>query len=135
MPRRRSGAPLISPSGVRYIKQGEAGGWEKTAIAQNICLIGFGSQDAARFRLCVIGDWKAVNETFVSNGRKKATATSFTNQLRRFYEDDGSTLWMTFVGERLYWGFLDGPPRREPELEGSSRTIKGGWSCTDVNGE
>jgi hypothetical protein len=31
-------------------------------------------------------------------------ATRFTNETRLFFEDDGTTLWITFVGERLYWG-------------------------------
>src|SRR5204863_4300431 len=47
----------------------------------------------------------------------------------------GSKLWITFMRDRLYWGFLEGRPRAEPKLEGVSRRVRGGWRSTDINGE
>ena len=40
----------------------------------------------------------------MAEGKDKATVTRFTNELRLFFEDDGSMIWITFVGQRLYWG-------------------------------
>ncbi len=43
---------------------------------------------------------------FGAEGKVKGTATRFTNELRLFFEDVGSMLWITFVGERLFWGMV-----------------------------
>jgi hypothetical protein len=75
-------------------------------------------------------------KSFLAEGKTKGTATSFTNQTRRFFEDDGSTLWITFKGERLYWGTVE-PTSPKPQADGDGvwRTMLGGWRSTDPNGE
>jgi hypothetical protein len=56
--------------------------------------------------------------------------------MRHLFDDDGSTLWITFVGERMYWGALEpSPPEPDPSLDGVYRTIRGGWRCEDLNRE
>src|SRR5262249_51996298 len=69
-------------------------------------------------------------------GTDKGTATRFTNETRLFFEDDGSILWVTFVGERLGWGFLE-PGPAEPHGDGDEvfRKVKGGWRWADLTGE
>jgi len=61
------------------------------------------------------------------------TATSYTNQLKNFYLDQGETLWFTIHKHRLYWTLLGGvePPLRD---EASSFRKCSGWSCSDLNG-
>jgi len=83
-------------------------------------MIAFGSYTPDRYRWSVAGDWKALTKSFVKEGRSKGTATRFTNELRQFFEDDGSTLWVTFMRDRLYWGFLEGRPRAEPSSKVSA---------------
>jgi hypothetical protein len=74
--------------------------------------------------------------SFVSEGKDKGTATRFTNETRIFFEDDGSILWITFIGERLCWGFLDpAAAKPHPDGDGVFRTVKGGWRYTDLRGE
>jgi hypothetical protein len=69
---------------------------------------GFGSSTAERFPLCTAGKWEALTASFIHEGKDKGTATRFTNETRHFFEDCGSILWVTFMGECLHWGFLDG---------------------------
>lgn len=76
-----------------------------------------------------------LTKSFVSSGKNKGTATRFTNETRLFFKDDGSTLWITFVGECLYGGFVEAtPPKRHADGNGVWRKIAGGWSCTDRGG-
>lgn len=126
----------VNPTRVRYIKLGAAGGWETTCIERGICLIGFGTTQVKRFQLCVSRRWKELPALFRASGRDQGTATRFTNELRAFFEDDGSTLWITFIGERLYWGFFDSSkPVQDQKLNGVRRRIRGGWQNTDLHGE
>lgn len=129
-------ASEIQPAQVRYIKLGEAGKWEKECIEQGIIRFGFGSGTADRFSLCRAGKWDELTNSFLAGGKTKGTATRNTNETQQFFEDHGSTLWITFVGERLYWGFVtDSPPERHSDGDGVWRTVADGWRCTDIKGE
>ncbi len=72
----------------------------------------------------------------MEEGRSPGTASRFVNETRLFFEDNGSTLWVTFVGDRLYWAFM-GPGRATQHEDGDGvwRTTSGGWRCADLNGE
>src|SRR5713101_3708718 len=97
----------ISPSRVRYIKLGEGGRWEKACIAMGVSRIGFGTADPERFALCAAGHWDKLSDFFIKDGRDRGTATRFTNEVKTWFEDDGSILWLAFHAEDLYWGFAD----------------------------
>ena len=126
----------IAPKTVRYIKLGRNGGWEKECLKKGIIRFGFGSASAERYPLALAGKWKKLTRSFVSSGKNKGTATRFTNETLLFFKDNGSTLWITFVGECLYWGFVEAtPPKRHSDGNGVWRKIAGGWSCTDRGGE
>ena len=126
----------ISPNRVRYIKLGEGGRWERACVEDSTIRIGFGTEQAERFALCQAGRWDDLAASFIAEGRSKGTATRFTNEMRLFFEDDGSTLWITFIGERLYWGFVEpSRPERHTDLDGVFRSVRGGWRWTDLHGE
>lgn len=126
----------ISATHVRYIKLGEAGAWEKECLQKGIIRIGFYSAQPDRFALCQRGLWPELAKSFVREGKGKGTATRFTRELRLFFEDDGSILWITFIGERLCWGFVDDTPvTLHGDAAGVWRPIRGGWSWTDRDGE
>jgi hypothetical protein len=98
--------------------------------------MGFGSANPERFDLCLAGRWAEIADSFIAEGRDKGTATRFAKELRLFFEDDGSTLWITFVGERFYWGLLDkSQPVTSGDLDGVCRIVHNGWRCTDVNND
>jgi hypothetical protein len=91
----------IRPSRVRYIKLGEGGRFEAECLEKGIIRFGFGTAEVERFRLCRAHQWDELTTSFLADGRSKGTATQFTNETRTFFEDDGSTLWITFVGAAL----------------------------------
>jgi hypothetical protein len=64
------------------------------------------------------------------------TATRYANECRLFFEDDGSTLWLTFHGERLWWSFLTEDPA-QPDEDGDTvrRPVRGGWCSVDAAGK
>jgi hypothetical protein len=125
----------IQPSRVRYIKLGDGGRWEQECLDKRIIRLGFGSSRVDRFHLCDAGRWEELAETFIAEGKDRGTATRFTNETRLFFEDDGSTLWLTFVGEQLWWGFMD-TARAKPHQDGKGvwRSIASGWRSKDLNG-
>ncbi len=126
----------ISPTRVRYIKLGEGGSWEKECLEKGIIRIGFGSAQSERFELCQSGQWNDLSESFIAEGKDKGTAKHFANQLRLFFEDEGSMLWITFVGERLCWGMVEhAKPAIHADANGVWRPIRGGWQWTDLQGE
>ncbi len=129
-------AAFDDPRQVRYIKLGEGGKWEKECRENGTIRFGFDSATDERFSLSCGGKWKELTAHFAAQGKTKGTATRFTNETRIFFEDDGSTLWITFIGEDLSWGFLaPGLPTRHADGDGTFRRINGGWRCTDLLGE
>ena len=120
---------IISPeTQVRYIKLGRAGSWERECIENGIIRFGFGSANADRFPLCQARQWDRLKQSFLAAGDPEGQATRFTNETRRFFEDGGTTLWITFVGENLYWGFLTSdPPERHSDGHGVWRRVADGW--------
>ena len=127
---------VITPTRVRYIKLGERGRWEQVCMEKGIVRIGFGSAHPERLGLCLAGHWSELADSFIAEGKDKGTATRFTNELRLFFEDDGSILWITFGGERLYWGLLDqSQPVPNADLDGVDRSVHKGWRWTDVHGD
>lgn len=124
------------PANVRYIKLGEGGRWERDCIKRNIIRFGFGSAHEERFDICRNGEWPKLRKSFLEEGKNAGTATRFVNETQKFFEDDGFTLWITFVGERLCLGFLDPdvPAEKHPDGDGVFRPVAGGWRSDDVAG-
>jgi hypothetical protein len=110
--------------------------WERECLEKGIIRIGFGSAQRERFELCQDGRWSDLSASFITEGRDKGRATQSTNELRLFFEDVGSILSITFVGERLCWGLVDAT-RAEPHPDGDGvwRPIRDGWRWTDLHGE
>jgi hypothetical protein len=128
--------PIQPTARVRYIKLGEGGRWERECIETGIIRFGFGSGSPQRFPLCRAGKWDELKQSFIASGRSTGTATRFTNETRLFFQDDGTTLWITFYGERLCWGLLtQAPPEQHSDGDGTWRAVAGGWRWQDLKGE
>jgi hypothetical protein len=126
----------ISPERVRYIKLGRAGAWEQECLQKQVIRLGFDTGNPSTFELCLNGNWAELKQQFLARGKTAGTAERFTNEARIFFEDAGDVLWLTFVGEHLWWGIVDGTiPRSHEDGDGCWRRIEGAWRCTDVNGE
>lgn len=125
----------IAAASVRYIKLGAGGAWEQECVSRGLVRFGFNSATQQRYTLCLQARWDELRASFLAEGFNPGKATGFTNETRRFFEDDGSTLWITFAGERFLWGFLEpGAPAPHPDGDGVTRRIAGGWRDTDLNG-
>ncbi|NIK06839.1 hypothetical protein FHY11_000305 [Xanthomonas arboricola] len=128
----------IEPSSIRFIKLGRGGAWEQLSIKQRqVLCFGFDSADPTQLQLMRDGDWGAVRHGWVDKNRGGSFPTYAANALKACFEDDGTTLWVTFYAGDLYWCFLEpGEPIALPESskEYSYRKVRGAWSNLDCNG-
>lgn len=128
--------PISPDQRVRYIKLGEGGSWEGECLSKGIIRMGLDGATAERFPLCAARQWDQLRSSFIAAGKTQGTATRFANETRLFFEDGGSTVWITFVGQRLCWGLLEpGPAEPHEDGDGVWRAVAGGWRETDLNGE
>lgn len=126
----------IAPARARYIKLGEGGAWEKECLQQNVIRFSFGTGRPQLHPLCMNGQWEQAKAIWAADGHGPGTTTRFANKSRFFFDDDGSTLWITFHGEALWWAFLD-PDKPIPYVDQHSvtRRVAGAWRSTDIKGE
>lgn len=126
-----------APRAVRYIKLGDGGEWEQACLETGTLRMGFGAGHPERFALCQARQWAALTASYQAQGLDKGTVTRFTNEVRLFFEDAGEILWITFVGESLYWGHVDGDAvhRLHPDGDSVVRPLRGGWCRTDRQGQ
>lgn len=122
----------IRPNKVLFIKLGEGGRFEKECIEENQTLkLGYKAVD---HQLCVVKKWDKIHEYFTTQENAKTyVATSHTNQIKQFYEEDENTLWITFYANKLWWCFS------KPEItlladKSKTRPVIGRWSDVDING-
>jgi len=78
--------------------------------------------------------WDKVHDYFTTEENSKTfVATSHSNQIRQFYEEDDKTLWITFYANKLWWCFS----KTEITLlsdKTKTRPVIGRWSDKDING-
>lgn len=121
----------IKANKVLFIKLGQSGKFEKECIEINQTLrLGYREVD---HKLCVAGQWDKVHEYFTTEENSKTfVATSHSNQIKQFYEEDDKTLWITFYANKLWWCFS------KPEItllsdKTKTRPVIGKWSDKDLN--
>lgn len=121
----------IKATKVLFIKLGQGGQFERECIEQNQTLrLGYREVD---HKLCVSGQWDKVHNYFMTvENSKTFVATSHTNQIKQFYEEDENTLWVTFYANKLWWCFS------KPEVtllsdKTKTRPVIGKWSDKDIN--
>jgi hypothetical protein len=120
----------IRPSSALFIKLGRGGTWERDCIQEGVLRIGYRDVDHEVYER---GDWDQVVEKFTALRGDRGTARRDAAQIRYFYEAGPNVLWMTFVGDRLWWCFSE--PVVEPQDDRSKiRRAVGGWRDTDIKG-
>ena len=122
----------IKANKVLFIKLGQGGKFEKECIENNHTLrLGYREVD---HKLCLTGQWDKVHDYFTTEENSKTfVATSHSNQIKQFYEEDEKTLWITFYANKLWWCFS------KPEItlltdKTKTRPVIGKWSDKDING-
>lgn len=122
----------IEANRVLFIKLGQGGKFERECIESNQTLrLGYREVD---HKLCITGQWDKVHDYFITEENSKTfVATSHSNQIKQFYEEDEKTLWITFYANKLWWCFS------KPEItlladKTKTRPVIGKWSDKDING-
>lgn len=121
----------IKANKVLFIKLGHGGVYETDCIENsNTLRLGYKEVD---HKLCMDQKWDKVHEYFITvENSKTFVATSHTNQIKQFYEQDEKTLWLTFYANKLWWCFS------KPEItllkdKTKTRPVIGKWSDKDIN--
>ena len=132
-------APLVAAGGpVRYIKLGAGGALEAECLANGAAVgtiyFGFGMERPERLAACRARRWQQLRALFLSaeHAGKPGVATNVANQARAFFEDDGTTVWITFHGGRLWWCRSSHRPEPREGRDGVWRPVDGGWSDHDA---
>lgn len=115
-----------------FIKLGSGGAWEKECIEKGVLRLGY---DAVPHEACLEGGelWETeIRESF-PYGNDSGAITRHINQVKKFYEEPETTLWITFFGDCLYWCFSK-PDISKLDDQSKIRPVIGKWSNTDING-
>jgi len=123
----------IKADKVLFIKLGQGGEYETNCILndQNLRL---GYRDIDH-NLCVNGKWDLVHKYFIEEeNATQGVATSHTNQIKQFYENDNRTLWLTFFNNKLWWSFSNAEITLLSDKT-KTRPVIGKWSDKDINGQ
>jgi len=122
----------IKASKVLFIKLGQGGEYETECILKNQTLkLGYQEID---HQLCVQKKWDKVHQFIIGDYHTiQGVATSHTNQIKQFYEEDENTLWLTFFLNKLWWCFSKPEITLLPDNT-KTRPVIGNWSDKDING-
>ncbi len=123
----------IEATKVLFIKLGEGGMYEKECIEKDQTLrLGYSK---VPHETCIKGDWKAVKDYYIQIEKTQSyVATSHSNQIKQFYEENEQTLWITFYVNKLWWCFS------KPDItllsdKTKTRPVIGTWSDKDIKGK
>jgi hypothetical protein len=123
----------VAPLTVRYIKLGRGGDWEAECLRDGIIRFGTGSAQPDRYAAAIAGRWDDLKQLFLADGKSMSTSTRATNETRWFFTATPSTMWITFSGQRLWWGFAKPePPQPHEDGSGTFRRVAGGWRNSDL---
>ena len=128
-------------SKIHYIKLGRNHAWWEECLNNNTIRLGFNTGDPEVLEMANSGDWDSLKKVYWPSRTK--TPTQHTNQMRKFFEDTGKTLWITFEDGCLFYGFSNGGqvfPFKGVGQEkfGSSsyrKMAREGWSNLDAKGK
>jgi hypothetical protein len=114
-----------------FIKLGEKGTYEKTAISESKLIIGFGGQNIQDINS---GNWGKISEQLSEASKgKKGVATRDLNVLKRVCKSTSEDLWITFFQGTMWWCKL-GPGEVFQSDKSKYRLVDGKWSNQDIYG-
>lgn len=128
---------IVKASKVLFIKLGRGGNWEKDCIEKDQTIrLGFRE---ANHEHCLQGKWEKIKQCYISHFTKRGNdnpnrdANRTANEIRYFYEEPESTLWITFYANRMWWCFAK-PKIIQLTDKTKIRKVSGKWSDCDING-
>lgn len=113
-----------------FIKLGESGSRDKVCIENGRIELKYIDVDHS---LCSQGKWDKIKETF-PYGANSGAKTRHINQIRKFYEEPSTTLWITFISDCLWWCFSKPEVVYVPEDRTKYRRVIGEWKNSDIYG-
>ncbi len=126
---------------IRFIRLGEGGSWADDCFSEGIIRLGFSTGTPEILKLAKAKKWVEVRAYWLARDHAAQVASSYTNQMKTFFEDDGSTLWITIRNQFLYYGFAQpGAPEpfgKDPNTSklSSYKKMAFGWRNRDSNGK
>ncbi len=125
------GAVSIDAKRVLFIKLGTKGSFEQSCIQNGVIELDYREIDHVS---CMNGAWEAVQQQITATYQTpQGATTSHKNQIKRFYEEPSSTLWITFHDGKLWHCFADEKIELTPDQTKIRRAI-GGWKDCDNEG-
>lgn len=125
---------------VLYIKLGKGGEYEKECIEEKSTIkLGYHGES---HELCIQGKWDVLNNGMIKNHKEwsQNTATFHLNQIKMFYEEPKTTMWITFYNHKLWYCFAEEEIiylEKESTDRGApkERRTVDGWHDVDVKGK
>ena len=121
--------PIIANKAL-FIKLGAGGEWERVCLTDGT--LRFGYREVPH-DVCVSGNWPEAERLALTFSKNRGAVTRHVNQIRKFYEEDDKTLWITFHLDRLWWCFADANVKALPDNT-KQRRVLGSWHDSDIRG-
>jgi hypothetical protein len=124
---------IHKPTNILFIKLGEKGSYEKDCIEdRGIIKLGYHAIDHSA---CLSGQWGSVEQQIVDLYKTWPSATtSHKNQIRKFYEEPDSTMWISFYNGKLWYCYAEREVKINADGTKERKTISG-WSDSNSDGE
>lgn len=119
----------VSAQKALFIKLGERGIWERDCIQNGLLRLGYNQLPHDQ---CISSRWDDVRRAF-PEGADQGSVSRHINQVRHFYEEPSTTLWITFYSDRLWWCFSNPTVTQLPD-QSKTRPVIGHWQDKDING-
>jgi hypothetical protein len=122
---------MQSPSNILFIKLGNGGSFEKESIEINSSIkLGYREID---FNKCKSGLWdEVILEIEEKYKTGKSATTSHRNQIRKFFEESSSTMWVTFYQSKLWYCYASEEIMLNPDGTKERKSLSG-WKDVDIN--
>ena len=92
----------ISATAIRYIKLGPKGRYEQAALKDGRLYLGY---HEVPDEIGISGNWDAVAQIYLDQNLKPSVASNHARQVKDFYEEPESCLWITFIDGCMWWTF------------------------------
>lgn len=122
---------MIKTEKILYIKLGGGGKFEQECIKKNKTIkLGYKEQSHED---CINGNWEKLRPTLRTDKPDEGVVTRHINQIKQFYTEPESTMWVTFHKGYLWYCFVSKEIIFNEDKTKERRTIDG-WKNTDING-
>jgi len=121
----------ISAEKVLYIKLGRGGMFETDCIEHKSTIkLGY---NECNHDLCMQGKWNELKQSMREDSKDPGSLTRHVDQIRKFYEEPSSTMWITFHNHHLWYCFAEEAIIYNNDGTKERKTING-WKDVDIDG-